>query len=300
MRRITALAVLLAGLLAGSVHTALGDSGGPIQCESGDTCTVTVSLPGSPGQGGGMPTAARDASGSGSGGGDPAPSPSGSFFNLPCTYRPDPAYQPPAGADPHPAGSGGWYLMTCPDALKPTGAATWTSTVVWLAAPPPAAALLPDPAQLAAQARSLLRLATPVIESNPRPGLPQMVSVPMWAWIPAGVYAPVSATASVPGEAVTATARPTSVAWSFGDGTSLVCAGPGTPYTAGSDPKAASPTCGHTYTADSGRGTFTVSATVRWTVTWSGAGQSGAFNDMSTTATEAVVVQQSRALVTGG
>jgi hypothetical protein len=122
----------------------------------------------------------------------------------------------------------------------------------------------------------------------------------MWAWIPAGAYAPVSATASVPGESVTATARPTSVAWSFGDGTSLVCAGPGTAYVPSTDPKAASPTCGHTYTVDSGAGTFTVTATITWAVTWSGAGQSGAFNDMSTTAAEAVRVQQSRALVTGG
>ncbi len=302
MRRMIALAALVAGLLAGGAQTALADSGGPIQCSSGDTCTVTVSMPGSPGQGGGAPAAPSGApgAGAGSGGVDAVPSPVGSFRDTPCTYRPDPAYQPPAGADAHPAGSGGWYLMTCPDALKPTGTLTTTTTVVWLATPPPAAATLPSPAQLAAQARALLKLATPVIESNPRPGLPQMVSVPMWAWIPAGVYAPVSATASVPGEAVTATATPASVAWSFGDGTSLVCAGPGTPYTAGSDPKAASPTCGHTYTADSGRGTFTVSATVSWTVTWSGAGQSGAFNDMSTTATEAVVVQQSRALVTGG
>lgn len=300
MPRTKALVVLAIGLLAGSAQAAFADTSGPVQCASGDTCTVTVSMPGSPGQSGSMPTAASGNSGSSSGGSDPAPSPSGSFFSLPCTYRPDPTYQPPAGADPHPTGSGGWYLMTCPDALKPTGAATWTSTVVWLATPPPAAALLPDPAQLAAQARSLLHLATPVIESNPRPGLPQLVSVPMWAWIPAGVYAPASATASVPGEAVTATAKPTSVAWSFGDGAGMVCAGPGTPYTPGSDPKAASPTCGHTYTTDSGAGTFTVTATITWAVTWAGAGQSGAFNDMSTTATETVRVEQSRALVTGG
>jgi hypothetical protein len=295
VRRVAVIALIL-GLTGAIAPAAFASDDGTTSCDaSSGTCTVTVSAPGSPAG----PTARPGGgSGGGQGGADATPSPVGSFFNIPCTYRPDPTYQPPAGAASHPPGSGGWYLMTCPDALKPTGVAITQTTVVWLATPPPV--VLPDPAQLAAQARSLLKLATPVIESSPRPGLPQMVSVPMWAWIPAGVYAPVSATASVPGESVTATARPTSVAWSFGDGTSLVCAGPGTAYVPSTDPKAASPTCGHTYTVDSGAGTFTVTATITWAVTWSGAGQSGAFNDMSTTAAEAVRVEQSRALVTGG
>ena len=178
---------------------------------------------------------------------------------------------------------------------------TTTAThVVWLPGPPPTTPALPAPAVLAAEAEKQLKLTDPVIESNPAPGKPQLVSVPMWAWLPGGQFAATSATASVPGEAVTATATPISVAWGWGDGSSMACSGPGTPYTSADSPTASSPTCGHTYTQPSGSGDYTVSATIEWTVTWAGGGQTGAFNDLTTTATEAVYVEQSHALVTGG
>ncbi|WP_344662334.1 hypothetical protein [Catenulispora subtropica] len=99
---------------------------------------------------------------------------------------------------------------------------------------------------------------------------------------------------------MTATATPVSVAWDFGDGSTTTCAGPGTPFPTGGDPEASSPDCGHTYTHSSGSGTYTVRATITWNVTWAGAGQVGAFNGMTTTASEQVVVQQSQALITGG
>lgn len=226
------------------------------------------------------------------------------MINGSCTYTADPNYQPPPGdtTDQHTGEKGSWYQMTCPDAVKPGNppVATTITTEVWLATPPPAP-VLPTPAQLATEAQKKLQLTQPKIASNPRPGLPQLVGVNMWAWLPAGVFAPVSATASVPGESVTATARPTSVTWNFGDGTSINCAGAGTPFPTGGDPEAASPTCGHTYTHSSGvGGTYTVTATINWNVTWAGAGQTGAFNGMTTTASEQVVVQQSQALVTNG
>jgi hypothetical protein len=89
------------------------------------------------------------------------------------------------------------------------------------------------------------------------------------------------------------------VTWDFGDGTTVTCTGAGTPFPAGGDPEASSPTCGHTYTRSSGTGTFTIRATLHWNVTWKGGGQTGAFNDLTTTAAEAVRVEQSEALVTG-
>lgn len=221
------------------------------------------------------------------------------MINGSCTYAPDPTYQPLN--DPHAGEKGAWYLMTCPDAVKPGNPpiATTVTSEVWLASPPPAPAL-PSPAVLAAEARQKLRLPAPTIASSPRPGLPQLVSVPMWAWTPRSVFMPVSATAEVPGESVTATATPVSVAWDFGDGSTTTCAGPGTPFPTGGDPEASSPDCGHTYTHSSGSGTYTVRATITWNVTWAGAGQAGAFNGMTTTSTEQVQVLQSQALVTGG
>lgn len=225
------------------------------------------------------------------------------MINGSCTYTPDPNYQPPATdtADQHTGEKGGWYQMTCPDAVKPGNPpiATTTTTEVWLATPPPAP-VLPSPAQLAAEAQKKLHLPAPTIASNPRPGLPQLVSVPMWAWTPKSVFTPVSATAEVPGESVMATATPVSVSWSFGDGSTATCAGPGTPFPAGGDPEASSPDCGHTYARSSGSSSFTVTATITWNVTWAGAGQVGSFNGMTTTASEQVQVLQSQAVVTGG
>jgi hypothetical protein len=264
---------------------------------------VTVSAPGSSGQvGSGPGSSGHGGVGAGAGavaGSGSSPSPTATPDG--CTLQVDPSYQPPADSDPHSGQSGAWYLETCPFATDGAqGMGTTATHVVWLPGPPPTTPVLPAPAVLAAEAQRELRLSTPVIESSPSPGHPQLVGVPMWTWIPAEAYVAASATASVPGESVTATATPASVTWSFGDGISMVCAGPGTPYTAGSNPSAASPTCGHTYTQSSADGTDTLTATISWTVTWAGGGQTGAFDDMTTTASEPVRVEQSQALVTGG
>lgn len=289
----TAAAVLVAPFAA---PFAWADGiGSPVEC-SGAACTITVGVPGQPpGAPQGGSSAGSSGAGWSAGSGGTQPSPSGSFRDTPCTYRPDPTYQPPAGADPHPAGSGGWYLMTCPDALKPTGAVNTTTTVVWLATPPPAAALAPSPAQLAAQARSMLRLTVPVIGSSPGPGRPDLVGVNVWAWVDASAWSARSATASAAGESVTATAKPTSTTWDFGDGTVITCQGPGAVYQPSDGPNPVSPTCGHAYLRS---GSFTITVTVRWAVTWAGAGQSGAFNDMTTTASAPITVEQSQAVVT--
>lgn len=303
MARRMVLIALIVGQIGVIAPTAFAADNGTTSCDaSSGTCTVTVTTSGSPGQSGGQPsgTGGGSASGSGSAGGGSDPSPTATLVNGACTYQTDPGYQPPTGAVTHAGEQGGWYLMTCPDGIvSGTNIATTTTSVVWLTTPPPATPAPPAPAVLAALAQKDLKLATPVIESSPRPGLPQLVSVPMWAWVPGGEYVSVSATASVPGESVTATATPVSVTWSWGDGTSTACPGAGTAYTASADPTSPSPTCGHTYAQSSGNGAFTLSATISWAVAWAGGGQSGAFNNMTTTATEAVRVEQSRALITG-
>ncbi|WP_394617379.1 hypothetical protein JNUCC0626_48615 [Lentzea sp. JNUCC 0626] len=153
--------------------------------------------------------------------------------------------------------------------------------------------------QVAQIARKRLRLPTPTI--NASPSGTQLVQLPTWLWLSGG-WATAEETASVPGVSVTATARPTSVMWSMGDGNSVHCNGPGTSYATGTDPKASSPDCGHTYrrTSASEPGqAFAASATVRWTVTWSGAGQSGTFPDLTTTSGRAFRVAESQALNTG-
>ena len=311
MMRHVMLIGLLVGLIGGIAPLAFADGDGPTSCQqSANGCTVTASNPGSPGQtdSSGASTTSAPANGSDSGSGSgsdsgaptAAPSPAKTIVNGACTYQADPSYQPTAGVTPGKQ-PGAWYLMTCPDAINANGIATTTTQVAWVPnGTLPTTPTPPAPGVLAAEAQKQLKLAAPSIESNPAPGLPQLVSVPMWAWVPASQFAARSATASVPGESVTATATPVSVTWSWGDGSSTTCAGPGTPYSSADAANAASPTCGHTYTGDSGTGDFTVQATINWNITWVGGGQGGAFNGMTTTATETVHVEQSRALVTGG
>lgn len=149
---------------------------------------------------------------------------------------------------------------------------------------------------LAAVARS--RLLLPAVGLAASPAQLQLVNLPTWLWLSAG-WDTVTASAAVPGVSVTARAVPTSVSWSMGDGTTIVCAGAGTAFDAGRDPRGSSPDCGHIYRSSSaGRpgSAFMVSATLRWTVTWSGAGQAGTFADMTTTGSILLRVADSHAL----
>lgn len=229
---------------------------------------------------------------------------SGAVTAQPAVYRPqsEPATaqfavaaprlaqaQPPAGA---------WYVYKC---TGPGAVDALYRPPVWIAdGQQPGGVPLPSPAELAAQARNQLRLPAPKIQANPVGD--QLVSLPTWLWLDRSSWGDVSATASVPGVSVTAVARPTSVTWSMGDGSSVTCTGPGTAFPAGADPKSASPDCGYTYRTSSAgqRGeAFGVTATVHWTVTWSGAGQSGVFPNMTTTGSAAFRVAESQGITTG-
>ncbi|MGE3253748.1 hypothetical protein [Pseudonocardia sp.] len=152
----------------------------------------------------------------------------------------------------------------------------------------------PDPADLAAAARD--RLVLPRVVVRVSPVGEQLVGLPTWLWVDASSWRPVSRSVSVPGASVKATATPESVTWSTGDGATVVCPGPGTPYTAAAAPEAASPDCGHVYRDVSPEGGFTVSATVRWRVAWSGAGRSGVFPGLARTESVAVRVAQAPAV----
>lgn len=157
-----------------------------------------------------------------------------------------------------------------------------------------------SPAAVAELARNQLRLPKPVIAASPSGD--QLVNLPTWLWLSTG-WRQVSATASVPGVSVTATAAPTSVSWSMGDGAAVICNGPGMPFRPGGDPTAPSPDCGHTYrTSSAGQPgqVFGVTAAVHWTVTWSGAGQNGTFPDLVTTSNTEFRVAESQALNSGG
>jgi len=133
----------------------------------------------------------------------------------------------------------------------------------------------PDPAALAQLAVRLLRLPDPVIEANPAPAALQLTWVPTWLWITPAVWQAQSATARVPGMAVTATATPVSASWRMGDGRTVTCYGPGTPYSSGANPAAPSPDCGYTYTRSSAGlpgSAYKVTVTITWAITWTASG----------------------------
>ena len=211
-----------------------------------------------------------------------------------CYYSPvDLSADTIAALGGQPSGEGGWYIRTCYTAA--TGSNEAIGGPVWIAGAPPVL----SPAVLARQARARLNLPDVAIKVNPSGD--QLVGLPTWLSLGTASWRPQSATASVPGVSVTATATPTKAVWSMGNGESVVCQGPGTLWHAGNDPVAASPDCGYRYlrsSAGAAHGAYTVSVTVSWQVTWAGAGQSGTIPGLTTTGTLPVRVAESQTVIT--
>ena len=94
----------------------------------------------------------------------------------------------------------------------------------------------------------------PALSISTNPEDDSLVAIDTWFWVDGVPPQGVSASASVPGIAVVATASPGAVRIDFGDGTSAECTGAGVEYTAG-----ASSDCTHEYQV---AGDYTITATV--------------------------------------
>ncbi|WP_460772945.1 hypothetical protein [Nocardiopsis nanhaiensis] len=140
-------------------------------------------------------------------------------------------------------------------------------------------------------------LSAPDISMSPSSQAPILVQVPVWLWLDSEAWGPESATAEVPGGAVTVTATPTSVSWEMGDGTTQECDGPGTVYNPHThDADAASPDCGHTYTST---GEHDVVAQISWEVEWTSTDEDGGtLPALSTESSTQVRVIESSGVVT--
>lgn len=132
-----------------------------------------------------------------------------------------------------------------------------------------------DPADLLAEARRYLPLPLPTPRLSPAGE--QIVNLPTWMWLARG-WTRERSTVSVPGVAVTVDAEPVSATWSMGDGSQVVCDGPGTAYNPALPASTQTPSCSHTFTRSSASQpdeAYTVSVSVRWLATWRVTGAPG-------------------------
>jgi hypothetical protein len=172
---------------------------------------------------------------------------------------------------------------------------------VWVTnAQPAAVAVQVNPVVVAQQAASRLAFGSPTIEMAPPDGDPQLLGVTTWLWIDPGAWQDKTASATAGTVTATATAAPSKVVWDMGNGDSVTCEGPGTPYSA-SDPNATTD-CSYTWPQ---AGSYTVTATVYWSVSWTAVGAAGGGNlglQAGPVAQVPVTVTESQAIntLTGG
>lgn len=254
----------------------------PVQSCPGGACLAAAS-PGDPGD-----QAEADASGGGA-------------TTVVCSLQPLPTDEV-AQLDQvslHPDQRGGWFYRPCQGGDGRT-LRQWQGPI-WIAFPDAGDPIV-DPAALAQEAYRLLPIPVPRLGMNPAADQRQIVHLPTWLWVDQATWGARSATVSVPGQSVTATATPVRVDWSMGDGRAVACRGPGRAY----DPLRPStiqhPTCAYTYersSASESGGRFAVSATTTWTITWQATGRvpaSGQLPPLRRTAQLSVTVAEGQAL----
>lgn len=160
-----------------------------------------------------------------------------------------------------------------------------------------------DPAEVAQRILKTLTVAPIDIRTVPedRPGRVGLIGLPTWMWANPSTRTtgPQSASACIGGTCVDLTMKVDRIEWNMGDGNTVTCRGPGTPY-ADRYGKQDSPTCGHRYTRTSlGRPNqrYTINATSYWVAHWEGGGRSGNFY-LDQTATSHLRIGELQVLVT--
>ncbi|MFE9882292.1 ATP/GTP-binding protein [Streptomyces sp. NPDC005784] len=264
-RRLAVLVGTLVLASAGIAHAGDDPDVGAGNCHITEFC-VSVGIGGKSDGGGGQAGGSQDDSNS----------------KLQCKYtKVEP--KPPAN---HPAWKGkdrkknNLYLMECTDG----GQINPASFVVVPTDQNPVPQV--DPQELAQRAVDSMTLLGPNIAS-PRAAGRYTVGVPMWMWVnqSATTYGPNAASASAGGVTVTATAKVSKIVWTMGDGASVTCNGPGTPYTS-AEGMTQSPTCGHVYSKTSAgapSGKYRLTATSTWTINWQGGGAAGQLTEVRQT-----------------
>jgi hypothetical protein len=166
-----------------------------------------------------------------------------------------------------------------------------------------AVATPPSAEVIARQAYAEVPLVLPAPHTSPGIDATQLVGFPIWLWVDGTVWRSFDASASVSGIAVTVVAEPDHTIWNMGDGTTITCAGPGTPWRP-DGPDDQQTDCSHVYqfvSDDQPNGRYAASVTVVWSVSWSATtGESGTLPDASRTTGFSLDVAQRQAVITYG
>lgn len=205
----------------------------------------------------------------------------GSYVGDGCYWKPlspqPDGLKPPSGED---SSNGKWGVQSCytsPDSDVVRQSYRWMID----------GQVGPTPEELARRALAKLRLRGARIGIVPHPSGSGAVGLPVWMWteVTPQTWGPQQASESSGGLTVTLTARAYQIVWTMGDGGSVACGSPGTPYLPryGNSP---SPSCGYRYDRPSAtpaapNGRYPVTATTYWRVVWSGGGQSGVLSPTS-------------------
>ncbi len=161
---------------------------------------------------------------------------------------------------------------------------------------------LVDPRALAERALASVQISPPAIRTSPSEDGRLYVQVPTWLWIDPTWWRSYEATARTGRVWSTVSARPVSVTWGPGDGSTISCAGSGAAWTPEKDEQASD--CTHVYrrsSAGAKGGTFPLKATVRLEVTWtSNAAIGGSIPAISRSSSLEVEVGEIQAIGTRG
>ncbi len=161
------------------------------------------------------------------------------------------------------------------------------------AAPP--VTVVVDPATVAQSLRNEVPVVMPRPHTSPPEGGFQLTGLETWYWLDAEAWEPVSVRAEVPGVWVEVTATPTTATWEPGDGSAtVVCTGPSRPHPGTTG---ATTGCGHTY-IDTGR--YTITASVRFAVTWEAStGEGGDLDPITLSRQLPIEVEQRQVVIDG-
>ncbi len=136
--------------------------------------------------------------------------------------------------------------------------------------------LRPSQSTIISSSMGALNPPRPTIHTSPRYASGLLVQTPTWLWLPASYWRTYSTTIMVKGYAVTLYATPTTVRWNMGNGDSITCVGPGTPWIPGLSGGLAS--CKYTYrhsSASKAGDRYKITATVTFVGSYTTVGLGG-------------------------